>query len=84
MQVFTAAQVLCYKSNYQNCAEFKSCPSRTCISEYREAFSLFDKDGNGQITVDELRAVLKTLGKNPTDEEVMEMINSVDENGKVS
>jgi len=54
------------------------------VAEYHEAFNLFDKDGNGQVTKQELKAVLLTLGKNPTDEEVQEMITSVDSNGKNS
>ena len=32
------------------------------ITEYRSAFSSFDKDNNGEIDVDELRFVFKKLG----------------------
>ena len=38
------------------------------ISEFREAFALFDKDGDGNITEKELGIVLRSLGQNPTDQ----------------
>ena len=50
-------------------------------SEYREAFKLFDKDGNGSITVEELVAILKNLGQNPTDAEISDIVSEVDADG---
>ena len=32
------------------------------IQESKEAFNMFDKDGNGQISKNELGAVLRSLG----------------------
>ncbi len=49
--------------------------------EFREAFSLFDKDGDGTITTKELGTVMRSLGQNPTEEELQEMINEVDVDG---
>ncbi|CAG8660041.1 5007_t:CDS:2 [Cetraspora pellucida] len=48
------------------------------ISEYQAAFSLFDKDKDGVITIKELRDVMKSLGQNPTQTELQEMMNEVD------
>ena len=50
------------------------------ISEFREAFSLFDKDGDGHVTAKELMIVLSSLGVTPTQEEVSQMIEEVDVN----
>jgi len=48
------------------------------VSEFKEAFSLFDKDGDGTITTEELGTVMKSLGQNPTSEDLQDMINEVD------
>ncbi|KAH7445583.1 hypothetical protein KP509_01G015900 [Ceratopteris richardii] len=48
------------------------------IAEFKEAFSLFDKDGDGNITMLELGTVMRSLGQDPTDAELQEMINEVD------
>jgi calmodulin len=48
------------------------------VSEFKEAFSLFDKDGDGQITTKELGTVMRSLGQNPSESELQDMINEVD------
>lgn len=49
--------------------------------ELREAFRVFDKDGNGFISAAELRHVMTNLGEKLTDEEVDEMIREADLDG---
>jgi len=49
--------------------------------EMKEAFKVFDRDGNGKITASELRQVMANLGEKLTDEEVFEMIKEADIDG---
>eukprot|EP00298_Acanthocystis_sp_HF-20_P016902 c21621_g3_i2.p1 GENE.c21621_g3_i2~~c21621_g3_i2.p1 ORF type:complete len:167 (-),score=68.94 c21621_g3_i2:20-469(-) len=51
------------------------------ISEFKEAFSLFDKDGSSTISTKDLGTVMRSLGASPTEAEVQEMIKKVDTDG---
>ncbi len=48
------------------------------IAEFKEAFALFDKDGDGTISNNELRTVLQSLGQEITDEELSAMLREID------
>ncbi|KAK3305871.1 uncharacterized protein B0T15DRAFT_213250 [Chaetomium strumarium] len=50
------------------------------IDQYKQVFEIFDKDGTGDITADELGNVMKELGLNPSEEELQDLINEVDTN----
>jgi calmodulin len=52
------------------------------IAEFKEAFTLFDKDGDGTITTAELGTVVRALGKNPTEAEIKGIIKEVDPDGR--
>ncbi|KAJ2784375.1 hypothetical protein H4R18_001179 [Coemansia javaensis] len=49
-------------------------------AELREAFNVFDKDGNGSISRSELRQVMASLGENLTEDEINAMFNEADTN----
>jgi len=56
------------------------------IAEFKEAFNIFDKDGNGEITTKELGTVLRSLGQIPSEETLKQIIAEVDydKNGTIS
>ncbi|KAK3701378.1 hypothetical protein QZH41_008749 [Actinostola sp. cb2023] len=58
-----------------------SCTTHYSRAKFKEAFSLFDKDGDGTITTKELGTVMRSLGQNPTEAELQDMINEVDADG---
>ncbi|GLC42588.1 hypothetical protein PLESTB_001116600 [Pleodorina starrii] len=47
-------------------------------AEYKEAFTLFDSDGDGFITTKELGTVLRALGKSPTEAEIKTIVKDID------
>jgi len=50
--------------------------------EFRGAFQLFDRNKDGCISCKELGVVMRSLGQNPTDDELKDMINEVDADGR--
>lgn len=55
--------------------------SKEQIQEYQDAFYLFDRDNNGYITTKELGSIMRTLGFNPNEEDLQQMIFTVDYDG---
>lgn len=55
--------------------------SKSKMREYRDAFSLFDKDGNGYLTKEELGHVMHQLGQWARMEELQEMLAEIDTDG---
>ena len=52
--------------------------SEEALCEFKEAFEIFDKDGSGTITVEELRQVITNMGQNCTLADAKKMIAEVD------
>ncbi|ESN92686.1 hypothetical protein HELRODRAFT_164773 [Helobdella robusta] len=55
---------------------------KTTPEELRDAFQVFDKQGNGLISVQDLRTSLTSLGERLSNEELDELIREVDQNGE--
>ena len=53
-------------------------------AELRAAFEVFDQDGSGTISADEMRRVMKSIGEDLTDAEIEEMIKEADTDGNGS
>ena len=51
------------------------------LAECRGAFALHDEDGDGIVTAAELGAVMRSLGRDPTEAELPDMISEVDGDG---
>ena len=45
------------------------------VAELKQAFALFDMDGSGEVSTDELGTVLETLGQKVTQEELVQIID---------
>lgn len=48
------------------------------LDELREAFAIYDLDGDGTITTRELGSVMRALGLNPTEAEILNFIKEAD------
>ena len=48
-----------------------------CLSEYKECFSLFDRDHDGFINREELEVILRSLGQNATYVEIDKMVSDI-------
>jgi calmodulin len=51
------------------------------IQEFRQAFDIMDRNGDGVITVDDLATVMRAIGQSPTHGELEDMIREVDADG---
>merc|ERR1712181_68946 len=51
------------------------------VADFKEVFSLIDKNADGAITIKELGSTMRSMGQSPTDEELQEMIEEGDSNG---
>ena len=55
--------------------------TRAQVKEFKEAFDIFDVDGGGTITADELGEVMKSLGQKPTKAQLDAMVSEIDADG---
>ncbi|CAL0324752.1 unnamed protein product [Lupinus luteus] len=71
---------------YINLVEFielntKGVDSNEVLENLKDAFSIFDVDGNDSITMEELHMVMASLGEECSINECQKMISGVDNNG---
>ncbi|XP_064597281.1 neo-calmodulin-like [Liolophura sinensis] len=51
------------------------------LEEIKKSFELFDKDGNGKITKDELGVVMRSLGQKPSEADLRDIMKEADRDG---
>lgn len=51
------------------------------IVAFKEAFALVDKKKKGHIRVKDLTSVMRSLGVNPTESEILDIMNEIDIDG---
>ena len=54
------------------------------VDEFKEAFGMFDPNKSGLITKEGIATAMKSLGQNPTENELVEMMKEADLNGSGS
>ncbi len=54
------------------------------IAEIQEAFSVFDKNANGTVVIDELETVLRSLGQEPSAADLQLMMSQADIDGNAA
>lgn len=69
------------KSASESSTKIPSNISKSQMKEFREAFRLFDKDGDGSITKEELGRVMRSLGQFARAEELRTMLQEIDIDG---
>ncbi|EFN62276.1 Calmodulin-like protein 3 [Camponotus floridanus] len=70
------------RSSASNVSSSKTPISKSQMKEFREAFRLFDKDGDGTITKEELGRVMRSLGQFARAEELSTMLQEIDIDGE--
>ena len=57
--------------------EMSESMSEEQVAELKEAFNEFDVDGGGTINTKELGYAMRAMGMNPTEPEILDLINEV-------
>ena len=50
-------------------------------SEFKDAFALFDKKGDGKIELNQTGDVMRALGLNPSEDDVKKIVDGIDPSG---
>ena len=57
--------------------QVKSILTKEQISEYKEAFSFFDKNNNGYFMISDLKEIMASLGMQITENELLDIIDEI-------
>ena len=60
-----------------------SSASQEEIAEMKEVFACFDKDSSGTVTTQELGAVLRSMNKNYSEDDLKKIVSKFDFNGVI-
>ena len=52
------------------------------LTDYREAFGLFDRVGDNKVAYNQLADIMRALGQNPTNKEVSKLLGNPSPDGK--
>ncbi len=52
------------------------------IADLKQAFAFYDRNGDGVISAKELTKVMRSMGLNPTENEIVEIMAELDIDGK--
>lgn len=53
------------------------------FADYREAFGLFDRVGDNKVAYNQIADIMRALGQNPTNKEVIKMLGNPNTEGKM-
>lgn len=56
-------------------------PTKEQTREFKKAFDLIDKNGDGVVSTSELGTAMQSIGLSPTEDELKDMVKSVDADG---
>ncbi|KAJ2078298.1 myosin II light chain [Coemansia sp. RSA 988] len=56
-------------------------PTPEQLNEFKEAFVLFDRRGNGEVPLPSVGTLLRALGQNPTEAEVQKITSDINPSG---
>lgn len=48
------------------------------MEEFKEAFVLFDQSGDGMISVKEMQLIMRSIGQNPSEAEILDLMKELD------
>ena len=86
LQTLKVIQILKFKARVQNISSMTKSKRKSVLSidqstAIKEVFDLFDKDGSGKVSVEELVDIFETLGQTLTEQEAIELVSGLDKDG---